>query len=191
MRPLIATLVLTGTLGASVVPMSTPARAPETGPAPVRTPPSSATNRGGFDWPLPGAHEVVRDFDPPVTEYGPGHRGVDLAASTGRSVRAAGPGVIVYAGRLAGRGVVSVEHAGGLRTTYEPVAANVMVGQTVRRGQPIGRLDSGHPECIAPAPRTCLHWGARQHDDHLNPLRLLSHTTARLLPWRGRSDHDH
>ncbi len=192
MRPLITTLVLTGTLGATIVPIPTPARTPGTSPASdiTATSATATTNRGDFGWPLPDAHEVVRDFDPPVTEYGPGHRGVDLAASAGRRVLAAGAGVIIYAGRLAGRGVVSVEHAGGLRTTYEPVAASVVAGQTVRRGQPIGRLVSGHPECTAPAPRACLHWGARQHDDYLNPLRLLSHTNVRLLPWRDRSEHD-
>jgi murein DD-endopeptidase MepM/ murein hydrolase activator NlpD len=57
--------------------------------------------------------------------FGPGHRGVDLAAVAGAPVLAAGAGTVVFAGTVAGRGVVSVDHSGGLRTTYEPVLPTV------------------------------------------------------------------
>src|SRR5688500_11978557 len=75
---------------------------------------------GAFGWPVDGAR-VVRRFDPPPRPWLPGHRGTDLAAAPGSVVRAAGAGTIVFAGQVAGRGVVSVAHSGGLRTTYEPV----------------------------------------------------------------------
>ena len=51
---------------------------------------------------------------------------------------------------LAGRGVVSIEHEGGLRTTYEPVTATVRAGRDVTAGELIGVLQPGHPGC-APA----------------------------------------
>lgn len=178
MRPLITTLVLTvaltGTAGATNPPRPSPDE------------PITVTATGDFGWPLRGAHEVVREFDPPTTGYGPGHRGVDLTGTTGQPVLAAGEGVVVYAGWLADRNVVSVEHAGGVRTTYEPVSAEVVVGQPVRRGQRIGRLDPGHRECAAPVPLVCLHWGARQRTHYANPLRLLGHGAVRLLPWQDR-----
>src|SRR5690242_19929717 len=86
----------------------------------------------GFRWPLDGTPAVVRPFDPPPQPWLPGHRGVDLAAGAGAPVYAAGAGTVRFAGQVAGRGVVSVDHAGGLRTTYEPVTPAVAEGQAVR-----------------------------------------------------------
>src|SRR6478735_9828457 len=73
----------------------------------------------GFVLPVPPPPVLLTPFAPPADRFGAGHRGVDLAAPEGSAVVAAGPGVVVFAGQLAGRGVLSVEHSGGLRTTYE------------------------------------------------------------------------
>lgn len=134
-------------------------------------------------WPLPGPPAVVRPFLPPATPYGPGHRGVDLAAPPGATVLAAGAGVVGYAGPLAGRGVVTVLHDGGLRTTYEPVTALVRSGQPVGLGQPLGQLVAGHPGCPTAA---CLHWGLIRGETYLDPLSLLGFGRVRLLPLSGR-----
>jgi murein DD-endopeptidase MepM/ murein hydrolase activator NlpD len=131
-----------------------------------------------FGWPLTPP-SVVRRFDPPPQQWLAGHRGVDLAATPGAVVRASGPGTVIFAGRVAGRGVLSVVHAGGLRTTYEPVTATVAVGEVVASGAPLGTLDPGHPGCPAPA---CLHWGLRRGDLYLDPLALLGLGRVRLLP---------
>src|SRR4051794_12154789 len=61
-------------------------------------------------WPLAGAVRAVRVFDPPAQRWGRGHRGVDLEARTGDPVLAAADGRISFAARLAGRGVVTVDH---------------------------------------------------------------------------------
>ena len=127
---------------------------------------------------------VLTPFAPPANRYGAGHRGVDLAAAAGTTVVSAGAGVVVFAGPLAGRDVVSIEHTGGLRTTYEPVTALVTAGAPVARGQPIGVLESGHEGC---APADCLHWGARLPDRvYLDPMSLLKPWEVRLWPWHGR-----
>lgn len=130
---------------------------------------------------------VVVPFRAPATRYGPGHRGVDLAAAVGDDVLAAGDGTVVFAGRVAGRGVVSIEHVGGLRTTYEPVTATVTSGERVARGQVIGRTEAGHAAC---APASCLHFGARMPDRvYLDPMALLRPWQVRLKPWStARSD---
>ena len=128
-----------------------------------------------WGWPLALPPAVVRGFDPPVTAYGAGHRGVDLRGAPGAPVRAAGAGRVSYAGMLAGRGVVVVVH-GALRTTYEPVTAQVRVGQPVATGQLLGRLSPGH---CSP---TCLHWGLLRGSTYLDPLLLLRPTRVRLLP---------
>ena len=93
--------------------------------------------------------------------------------------------MVVYAGRIAGRGVVSVAHAGGLRTTYEPVdvEATLRAGHPVTAGEAIGVLAAGHPGCAADA---CLHWGLRSGDVYLDPLALLGLGRVRLLPLQGR-----
>jgi murein DD-endopeptidase MepM/ murein hydrolase activator NlpD len=132
-----------------------------------------------YRWPLDGVPVVVRRFAPPPKPWLPGHRGVDLAASVGASVRAAGGGVVVFAGVIAGRGVVSVEHAGGLRTTYEPVEPSVHAGAHVDAGVPLGTLAAGHPGCPTVA---CLHWGLRRGATYLDPLGLIGPARVRLLP---------
>jgi murein DD-endopeptidase MepM/ murein hydrolase activator NlpD len=141
-----------------------------------------ASPPGGFTWPV-DAPQVVRFFDPPAQPWLAGHRGVDLAAPVSTEIHAAGPGTVVYAGRLAGRGVVSVAHAGGLRTTYEPVISPLTVGDPVAAGQLIGLLEPGHPGCPAPA---CLHWGLLRGERYLDPLALLGLGRVRLLPLDDR-----
>lgn len=122
---------------------------------------------------------MVRRFDPPAQQWLAGHRGVDLAATPGATVRAAGAGTVVYAQILAGRGVVSVAHPNGLRTTYEPVTATVTLGDQVSAGQPLGTVGAGHPGCPENA---CLHWGLRRGAVYLDPLALLGLGRVRLLP---------
>jgi murein DD-endopeptidase MepM/ murein hydrolase activator NlpD len=143
----------------------------------------TAAQEPGFIWPLAPTPTVTRPFEAPATDYGPGHRGVDLAAAPGQPVLAAGAGMVAFAGLVAGAGVVSIVHDGGLRTTYEPVTATVAAGAHVHRGQPIGTVDAGHPECPVAA---CLHWGVRRGAEYLDPLGLIRTVSViRLKPWEG------
>lgn len=114
---------------------------------------------------------LLRAFAPGPHPWSPGHRGVDLQASAGQEVRAAGPGVVAFAGWVGGKPVVSIDHADGVRTTYEPVEASVEAGQNVGGGQVIGVLAAGHRAAIDGGDG--LHWGARIGRRYLDPLRLL------------------
>lgn len=154
-------------------------------PVAVHPPPARAASHSyaaaisrSYAWPVTPPF-VVRRFDPPPRPWLAGHRGVDLSAPPSAVVRAAGAGTVVYAGVIAGRGVVSVAHPGGLRTTYEPVTSTLHAGDAVRAGAVLGRLAAGHPGCPAAA---CLHWGLRQGDRYLDPLALLGLGRVRLLP---------
>lgn len=132
-------------------------------------------------WPLRPEPEVVRPFDPPDSPYGAGHRGVDLLGRGGQPVLAALAGTVTYAGQLAGRGVVVVDH-GTTRTTYEPVTATVAVGTPVAAGSEVGTLEVPGSHCF---PRACLHWGWIEGETYLDPLRLVGAGPVRLLPlWR-------
>jgi hypothetical protein len=147
----------------------------------VGAPCPASADDGPWGWPLAGTHQVSRGFAPPTSAYGAGHRGVDLPSAPGAPVRASAAGRISYAGLLAGRGVVVVTH-GSLRTTYEPVAASVRVGQAVALGEVVGQLEPGHLGCAAAA---CLHWGLRRGEQYLDPVRLVRRGPVRLLPLQG------
>lgn len=168
--PLRATLALFGPLLVILTTLflARPAAA-DVGPVP-----------GAWQLPLPGSPTVLRPFDPPAKKWSAGHRGIDLAAAVGTDVLAAGSGVVWFAGRVAGRGVVSIKH-GDLRTTYQPVRASVRTGESVSTGDVIGTVVAG-PHCKA---RTCLHWGLLRGDSYLDPMTLLRGTAPRLLPVWG------
>ena len=142
-----------------------------------------------FSWPLPPPHPVLRPFQPPSTPYGPGHRGVDLGGSVGEPVFAAGDGLVLYAGSLFNCDLISIEHPGGLRTTYTPVVPSVHVGQQVTRRQQIGTLLAAQPGCPeevgnnGTGPPVFLYWGVHRDRNYLDPLRLLDIGEIRLLPW--------
>lgn len=144
----------------------------------------------GRTWPVGVRPRVPRGWEPPATVYGPGHRGVDLAAAPGTPVRAVADGRVSFAGRVAGKGVVSVELAGTgdppLRTTYEPVRASVRQGAEVTAGEVIGTVEAGGSHCTAP----CVHWGLLRGGTYLDPLSLLPpwllhRGPSRLLPVLG------
>ncbi|MEU5365282.1 M23 family metallopeptidase [Streptomyces sp. NPDC005925] len=174
----------TRTTGTAPAPDPADPKAPEPAPAGPEVPAVART------WPVGERPAILRGWNPPATPYGPGHRGVDLASPPGTPVRAVAPGRVSFAGRVAGRGVVTVELTGTgtppLRTTYEPVRPSVEKGTEVAAGDILGTLDTpshcgGH---------TCLHWGLRRGAAYLNPLSLLppwltDNAPPRLLPVLG------
>ncbi|WP_432487770.1 murein hydrolase activator EnvC family protein [Kineococcus sp. SYSU DK018] len=163
--------------------------APSAGPAPSGPTPATAASapgpvRGGagpWTWPLEPRPVVLRGYDD-VGRYAPGHRGLDLAASPGQQVLAPAAGAVVFAGPVAGRGVVVLEHAGGLRTSYEPVTASAPVGTRLERGDVLGAL----AEVVHCGQGPCLHLGLRRDQDYLDPLPLLEPAPAPVLLPLGR-----
>ncbi|MDO8107339.1 M23 family metallopeptidase [Isoptericola sp. b441] len=123
--------------------------------------------------PTPGP--VTALFDPPEVPWARGHRGVDLAAAVGDTIRSPADGVVTYAGAVAGRGVVTVRHTDGLRSSVEPVEPSVRVGDVVGAGAVLGTLQSrpGHRG---------VHWGVRVGTRYLDPLDLLPGRAVVLLP---------
>ncbi|MFG3292354.1 peptidoglycan DD-metalloendopeptidase family protein [Streptomyces sp. NPDC048179] len=151
-------------------------------------PPSPPVPAIARAWPVGVRPPVLRGWEPPATVYGPGHRGVDVAASAGEPVRAVAAGRVFFAGRVAGKGVVSVALTGtDLRTTYEPVTAAVEKGDEVAAGEVVGAVEAGGAHCGG---RTCVHWGLLRGGTYLNPLLLLPPWLldvgpSRLLPVLG------
>lgn len=129
-----------------------------------------------YDWPSGAEVPILREFSVGPANWNAGHRGVDLALAAGQPVYAAADGTVIYSGQLNDRDVVSIEHADGIRTTYEPIVPAVSRGDSVRQGAVIGHVDGTH--C---SPFSCLHWGAKRgSDDYLDPLSLLTTAPIRL-----------
>jgi murein DD-endopeptidase MepM/ murein hydrolase activator NlpD len=132
-----------------------------------------------YSWPLHPTPEVLSQFRAPDHRFGPGHRGADLAGQVGQPVVAARAGVVLFTGPVGGRGVVSVLHDDGLRTTYEPVHPVVRAGSPIAAGGVLGTLLACHRGC----PQACLHWGVRRDRlEYVDPLVLVRPTRLRLLP---------
>ncbi len=133
-------------------------------------------------WPLENSHTTGRLFDPPDTNYSAGHRGLDLPGDTGDTVIAVAGGTVVFAGSVAGVGVVVIDH-GATKSTYQPVIRSIERGQTVHAGQKIGTLIQRGSHCLA---RPCLHLGRKIDKRYADPLELLpGSSTIRLLNPRG------
>ena len=114
----------------------------------------------------PVAGVVERRFQGPATPYGAGHRGVDLRAAAGTPVRAALGGTVTFAGTVAGRVWVTVNHGGGLDTTYGSLDPRLVhAGQLVTAGEFLGFVARGASH---------LDWGARLDDSYVDPLTLLA-----------------
>ncbi len=72
------------------------------------------------------------------------HAGIDIRATTGTPVLAAADGVVLRTGTQAFAGrLIVIEHDVDLTTAYYHLSAiDVLGGQVVRRGEPIGRVGS-------------------------------------------------
>jgi len=139
--------------------------APAAGSAAGATP--HAAELGSWSWPVSGAHALARPYIAPAGPYAPGHRGIDIRAPAEASVLAPDDGVVHFAGFVVDRPVLSIVHADGVLSSFEPVQTDLVAGDRVTRGQVIGTLLPGH--CASP----CLHLGARVDGEYVNPLLFL------------------
>jgi murein DD-endopeptidase MepM/ murein hydrolase activator NlpD len=120
-----------------------------------------------FRWPLPG--RILSGFGPK-----PGGRfndGVNLKASAGEAVRAAGDGVVAYAGdAIAGFGnLLLIKHAGGWVSAYgHNEALLVARGARVKAGEVIAR--AGQTGAVS---EPQLHFELRQGRSPVDPARLI------------------
>lgn len=133
-------------------------------PAPL---PAVTGNAPAFRWPLPG--RIISGFGPK-----PGGRfndGVNLKASAGEPVRAAGDGVVAYAGdAIPGFGnLLLVKHAGGWVTAYAHNEALLVArGARVKAGEAIAR--AGQSGAVA---EPQLHFELRRGRTPVDPAKVI------------------
>lgn len=111
----------------------------------------------------PVARPVADPFRPPTNPYGPGNRGLEYATESGDVIRVIGPGIVAFAGWVAGRGVVSIEHPDGLRSSLTGLASI-----SLRRGQ---LVDTG---TLAGTAAGRVHLGVRRAGRYLDPATLFT-----------------
>ncbi|CAM5797087.1 MULTISPECIES: murein hydrolase activator EnvC family protein [Brevibacillus] len=82
----------------------------------------------------------------PFTGRSAGHNGVDMAAPKGTPIKAAAPGIVVFAGYYGGFGnAVMIKHSPEITTLYGHIregGIKVSVGQKVDKGQKIAEVGS-------------------------------------------------
>jgi len=141
-------------------------------------PPGAVETRAAtWSWPVVGAR-ITRPYQAPAHEYGAGHRGIDLRPSGDERVRAPRAGVVAFSGRIAGRGILTIDHGDGYVTTLEPIDSELQSGAHVDESEVVGTISSGgHAD-----PGT-IHFGVRLDGVYVNPLLLLGGVPrAVLLP---------
>jgi len=82
---------------------------------------------------------VADPFRPPEDPYGPGNRGIEYDTERGDVVRAAASGTVVFSGPVAGDLHMTVDHGGGLVSSYSYLQRlSVRAGAAVDQGAVIG-----------------------------------------------------
>jgi murein DD-endopeptidase MepM/ murein hydrolase activator NlpD len=184
-RPFLLAALLAAGL---VAPAAAPVAAPVTGserrsslaPVEPRSPRVPAL------W-MPVTGPLVRGFDARAGPYGPGHRGIDIAAPVGELVRAPTAGRVVFAGPVAGVNWVTLVVAPGVLVTLGPLLDPVVTATRVRSRAPVGRIGPGHPATRAapasPAAPAALHLSVRVDGVYVDPLvYLVDRPRPRLVP---------
>lgn len=120
------------------------------------------------------------------------HRGIDIR-SEDQQIVAPASGEIMFVGFVVDRPVLTIKHANGLLSSFEPVESELAVGTHVSQGEVIGSLADDVQHCQQP----CVHWGVRQPDGwqvgttrrdlYLDPGFLLGWTEPSVL-WPVYSD---
>lgn len=129
------------------------------------------------DWARPvRPFHVARPFVAPGHDYGPGHRGVDVEVAADAEISAPAAGTVAFSGMVAGRGVLTIDHGGGLVSTFEPVQSTLTPGTSVGKGEHIGAVSSG-----GHVPLGQLHFGVRLNGAYINPMLLLGEVPRAIL----------
>jgi len=100
------------------------------------------------------------------------HEGVDIGASYGDEIKAAGTGKVTFSGTQSGYGLlVEIDHGNGIKSRYGHCSKLlVKAGDTVNRGDVIAKVGS-----TGTSTGPHLHFEVRLNGTPVNPLQFLNH----------------
>ena len=131
--------------------------------------PAAALQRDGSVFRPPVEAPVADPFRPPEDRYGPGNRGIEYDTLPGQVVRAAAAGTVSFAGPVAGSLYVTVDHGGGVVSSY-----SFLMRMSVRTG---ARVDQGRVIGVA---GERLHFSVRVNDDYVDPAGFIGVRRVRV-----------
>lgn len=114
---------------------------------------------------------VIDPFRPPAHIGAPGNRGLEYGRSDNQVVAAAASGYVSFAGQVAGRKAITIQHDDGVRTTYTGLLDMwVIEGMMVNQHSAIALASTG------------FHFGARVHDHYIDPQVLIDASETKMQP---------
>ncbi len=135
----------------------------------------SGVYAGTMSWPVPSSRRVTSQFGyrtHPIFGDRRLHTGIDIGASSGAAIVAAGDGEVIYAGYRGGYGnTVMIDHGNGVISLYaHQISGGIAVrtGQKVSRGQRIGAVGS-----TGNSTGPHLHFEVRVNGSPVNPMKYL------------------
>ena len=129
-------------------------------------------------WSPPVDGPVVRGYEPPERPFGPQHLGLDFAARPGTAVRAAGDGVVAFAGLVGRSRSVAIEHPGARahHLRLPPPRRRDARPPSIRRGDVVG-LSGGAGPGHGP---DVVHFGYRVGGRSQDPAQLFQPPRPRI-----------
>jgi len=127
-----------------------------------------------FIWPCPSSSRITSEFgarESPTEGASTGHKGMDIGAASGSSIRAAAAGEVTISTYSYSAGnYIMINHGGGVSTVYMHCSQLlVSEGETVTQGQEIAKVGSTG---VSTGPH--LHFGIRVNGDYVNPAGFVS-----------------
>jgi murein DD-endopeptidase MepM/ murein hydrolase activator NlpD len=127
-------------------------------------------------WPVEGP--ITGSFGDrmdPFTEEGAFHSGVDISSTYGVPVKATADGVVTFADRYAGYGMMlDIQHGRGVVTRYAHLSGfAVSEGQAVTAGEIVGYVGRSGRSTGAH-----LHYEVRVNGGPVNPMKYMGHGVA-------------
>ena len=123
---------------------------------------------------IPVDAQVSDPFRKPEGPYGPGNRGIEYFTKPGDVVRATAAGEVSFAGQVAGELYVTVDHGGGVLSTYSYLSRiSVFEGERLTQGEIVGL-----------AGERLLHFSVRVNGEYVDPMKFIGvrKVTVMLIP---------
>lgn len=126
---------------------------------------------GTFTWPCPSSKYITSSFGyriHPILKYWKMHTGVDIGASTGKDIIAAGSGRVIKAEPYGAYGnCVMIDHGGGIVTLYGHASKLCCkAGDVVARGTKIAEVGM-----TGTATGPHLHFEVRVNGEYVDPMQ--------------------